>query len=170
MLGHPGKKLNFMTNDIAQYNEWNSETSMDWDVLKNEYNKKLSLYFKDLNHLYRNNEALYEIDFGSEGFRWIDFSDAISSIVSFYRTNEGGSDIILFTFNNTPVLRDNYRIGVPRAGFYKEIMNSDSEIYGGSGKGNMGGLHSENIICNELENSINVTLPPLGMNIYKWEV
>lgn len=168
MFGHPGKKLNFMTNDIAQYNEWNSETSLDWNELENDFNKKLSLFFRDLNNLYRENKALYEIDFGSEGFRWIDFSDAANSIVSFYRISENGKEIILFTFNNTPVLRENYRVGVPQPGYYKEILNSDAEIYGGSGKGNMGGVHSGIIRSGEWENSINVTLPPLGMNIYKW--
>ncbi len=169
MFGHPGKKLNFMTTDIGQYNEWNCDVSLDWNVLDNELNKKFSLFVKDINRLYAEHRALFEIDFDYKGFEWIDFSDTVSSIVSFFRVSEDWNDIVLFMFNMTPVVRELYTFGVPKAGYYKEILNSDAEIYGGSGKGNMGGVKSERISCNRRENSIKVTLPPLAVVVFKWE-
>lgn len=168
MIGHPGKKLNFMTTDIGQYNEWNSETGLEWGLIEQvEQNKKLNLYVKDLNHLYKTYPALYEVDFDSDGFRWIDFSDALNSVISFYRISKDKKQILLFTFNMTPTVRDNYTVGVPEAGFWKEIFNSDAEIYGGSGVGNMGGKQSEPVKSRSWDNSIKVTLPPLAVNIYE---
>jgi 1,4-alpha-glucan branching enzyme len=169
MYAHPGKKLNFMTSDIAQYNEWNSEKEMDWQVLDIEFNKKLNLFFKDLNNLYTANRALFEVDFESRGFQWLDFSDAANSVIGFIRTSEDVKQILMFTFNMTPVERPDYTFGVPKAGFYKEIFNSDAEIYGGSGKGNLGGKKAEKKNHQQWEYKIKVTLPPLGMNVFKWE-
>ncbi len=170
MTGHPGKKLNFMTTDIGQYNEWNSESQLEWNLLELvEMNKKLNLYASDLNNLYKTHPALYEVDFRSEGFQWIDFSDALNSVLSFYRVSEGKKQILLFTFNMTPTIRENYVVGVPEAGFWKEIFNSDAEIYGGSGVGNMGGKDSEPVKSKNWENSIKVTLPPLAVNVYEFE-
>lgn len=169
MTGHPGKKLNFMTTDIGQYNEWNSESQLEWNLLELvEMNKKLNLYASDLNTLYKTHPALYEVDFRSEGFQWIDFSDALNSVLSFYRVSEDKKQIILFTFNMTPTVRDNYTVGVPEAGFWKEILNSDAEIYGGSGVGNMGGKESEPVRSKNWENSVKVTLPPLAVNVYEF--
>lgn len=169
MAGHPGKKLNFMTTDIAQYNEWNSEASLEWQLINDvELNKKLNLFAGDLNRLYANCPALYEIDFGSDGFQWIDFSDALYSVLSFYRVSKDKGQIVLFTFNMTPTVRNDYRIGVPEAGYWKEIFNSDAEIYGGSGIGNMGGKESEAVQSKNWDNSINVTLPPLAVNMFEW--
>lgn len=167
MFAHPGKKLNFMGNDIAQYTEWNSEESLKWEVLENDYNKKFNLFFKELNRLYREHPALHEVDFDSKGFQWLDFSDSDDSVIGFVRYNPDKSEILLFTFNMTPVLRENYVFGVPRKGFYKEIMNSNAAEYGGSGVGNMGGVHSEDIPRFEFFDSIKVTLPPLAMNVYQ---
>jgi 1,4-alpha-glucan branching enzyme len=169
MFGHPGKKLNFMTNDIGQYNEWNSDVSIDWGILENDLNRKLNLYMKDLNRLYKEYRAFYEVDFEYYGFRWIDFSDAANSILAFVRISSDARQILLFTFNMTPVIRKNYRFGVPHPGYYREILNSDSEIYGGSGVGNLGGINSQQGKCHEFEDYIDVTLPPLGVNIYLWE-
>lgn len=169
MFGHPGKKLNFMTSDIGQYNEWNCDVSIDWNVLDNELNKKFNLYVKDINRVYNENRALFEVDFDHAGFQWIDFSDAVSSILAFYRTSEDGNDIILFAFNMTPVPRENYGFGVPKPGFYKEILNSDAEIYGGSGKGNLGGVQSVRERSNQWENTIKITLPPLAVVVFKLE-
>jgi 1,4-alpha-glucan branching enzyme len=169
MFGHPGKKLNFMTNDIAQYNEWYSETSIDWHLLDNELNRKFNFFVSDLNRIYKQHRALHEIDFDHRGFRWIDFSDSASSIMAFIRVTENWDELLLFTFNMTPVTRKNYRFGVPKPGFYKEILNSDSEVYGGSRVGNKGGVKSENVHHNEWEYSISVTLPPLAMNVFKLE-
>jgi 1,4-alpha-glucan branching enzyme len=138
-------------------------------VLDNDLNKKFNLYVKDLNRIYRDNKALFEVDFDQRGFQWIDFSDAVSSILAFYRASEDGNEILVFTFNMTPVLRENYGFGVPKPGYYKEILNSDAEIYGGSGKGNLGGVQSKRERSNQWENSIKVTLPPLAVVVFKLE-
>lgn len=170
MFGHPGKKLNFMTTDIAQYNEWNSEQSMEWNLLEMvEMNKKYNQFTNDLNHLYTSHPALYAVDFSSDGFHWVDFSDALNSVLSFYRIDKDKNEIILFTFNMTPTVRDEYTVGVPEAGFWKEIFNSDAEIYGGSGIGNYGGKQSEPVKFKTWDNSIKVTLPPLAVNVYMLE-
>ncbi len=169
MFGHPGKKLNFMTTDIGQYNEWNCEVELDWNVLDIELNKKFNLYMKDINSIYAENRALFEVDFDHKGFVWIDFSDAVSSILAFYRVSEDTNEILVFAFNMTPVPRDDYGFGVPKPGFYKEILNSDAEIYGGSGKGNLGGVQSKRERSNQWENSIKITLPPLAVVVFKWE-
>ncbi len=169
MFGHPGKKLNFMGNDFAQFNEWDFKSSLDWHLLDNDMNKKFNRFFKDLSFLYRNSRAMYEVDFRGDGFQWVDFSDSDSSVVSFLRFSEDKKEILLFTFNFTPVPRYNYQLGVPYKGFYREILNSDAVEYGGSGIGNLGGVHSESkprFLCNE---SIFVTLPPLAVNIFKFE-
>jgi len=169
MFGHPGKKLNFMGNDIGQHNEWNHSSSLDWFVLDYDFNKKLNHFFKDLNHLYRNSPALYEVDFSGEGFQWVDFSDSDSSVASFLRRSKDNKEILLFTFNFTPVPRENYQLGVPYAGYYREILNSDAKEYGGSGMGNMGGVNTVphiRFLCND---SIYINLPPLAVNIFKYE-
>lgn len=169
MFAHPGKKLNFMGNDIAQYTEWNSETSLNWNILDHDYNKNFHKYFEELGTIYKAHPAFYEVDFESKGFQWIDFSDSDNSVIAFMRYNADKSESLLFTFNMTPVIRDNYILGVPQKGFYKEIMNSNAEIYGGSGVGNFGGVHSTNEPRFEFLNSIRVTLPPLAMNVYWYE-
>jgi 1,4-alpha-glucan branching enzyme len=130
MFGHPGKKLNFMTNDIAQYNEWNSEISLERSLLELKVNKELNNYCADLSRLYKEHPALYEVDFDSSGFHWIDFSDSLNSVLSFYRISKDRNEMLLFTFNMAPTIRDDYRIGV-QTRYWKEIFNSDAEIYGG---------------------------------------
>jgi 1,4-alpha-glucan branching enzyme len=170
MFGHPGKKLNFMTTDIAQYNEWNSEQQLEWNLLDSvEMNRMLNQYMDELNHLYKSHPALFDVDFESAGFHWIDFSDALSSVLSFYRISKDKKQILLFTFNMTPTVRYNYRVGVPEAGLWKEIFNSDADGYGGSGIGNMGGRESEPVAYKDWKNSISVTLPPLAVNVYEWK-
>ena len=146
--------------------EWNSEDSLKWEVLDHENNKNFHLYFKELNRLYSEHPAFHEVDFDSKGFQWLDFSDSDNSVIGFVRYNSDKSEMLLFTFNMTPVLRENYVFGVPKPGFYKEIMNSNAVEYGGSGVGNFGGVHSEDVPRFEFLNSIKVTLPPLGMNVY----
>ncbi len=169
MFAHPGKKLNFMGNDIAQYLEWNSEAPLDWEVLNEDYNSKFQLFFKELGRLYKDEPAFHEVDFESTGFQWLDFSDSDNSVIAFVRYNLDKSEMLLFTFNMTPVVRENYLFGVPQPGFYKEILNSNASEYGGSGIGNYGGVHSENNPRFEFLNSIKVTLPPLAVNVYKLE-
>ncbi|HPS64298.1 MAG TPA: alpha amylase C-terminal domain-containing protein, partial [Ignavibacteria bacterium] len=169
MFGHPGKKLNFMGNDIAQYSEWNSDSQTDWYLLENEMNEKLNKFFSDIQRLYTSERAMYELDFYSLGFQWVDFSDADNSIVSFIRRSRDEKEILLFTFNFTPVPRYNYQLGVPYKGYYKEILNSDAEIYGGGGIGNGGGVQSVEQTRFLCKDSVFVTLPPLAVNIFKLE-
>lgn len=169
MFGHPGKKLNFMGNDIGQYNEWNSESSVDWFVLDYETHGKLNHCVRDLNIIYKNYRALHEQDFRSEGFEWIDFSDADNSVIAFMRRSADWKQILIFTFNLTPVVRDNYLFGVPHPGFYSEIFNSDALEYGGSGLGNSGGVNSEPTRRFLRDHSIRAKLPPLAANIFLFE-
>ncbi len=169
MFGHPGKKLNFMTTDIAQYKEWNSETQISWEVLKLDLNNKFNRFIKDLNHLYCSHPAFYEVDFNSRGFRWLDFSDSLQSIISFLRYSEHETETLMFTFNMTPVVREHYRIGVPKNGFYREIMNSDAAEYGGSGIGNMGGVLASETSYHGFPCSVELTLPPLAFNVFLLE-
>lgn len=169
MFCHPGKKLNFMGNDFAQYHEWNSETSLDWNEIDNELNRKLHFYFNEINALYCSHAAMHELDFDSRGFQWLDFSDSDNSVIAFARYGIDKNEVLIITFNMTPVIRYNYEFGVPEKGFYKEILNSDSEDYGGSGIGNLGGVHTSDIKRYEFPYSIKVTLPPLAVNIYKYE-
>ncbi len=170
MYGHPGKKLLFMGSEFGQINEWNCNWQLEWHLLSDESHRGLLKFIKDLNSIYKNEKALYEIDFHWNGFQWIDFSDHDQSIISFLRKSEDDREFLLFVFNFTPVPRFNYRIGVPQAGFYREILNSDSFEYGGSNLGNFGGINAENICFHGQPYSLNLTLPPLSVFILKKEV
>lgn len=167
MFGHPGKKLNFMTNDIAQYYEWNSNGELNWDVLEVEHNKTFNLFFKDLAKIYKEQPALYEIDFKSDGFQWLDFKDADQSVLAFTRFSAEKKETIIFTFNMTPVTRIGYTFGVPEKGVFREILNSDAVEYGGTGIGNLGEIKVEETPHMEFPYSIKVTMPPLGVNVFK---
>ncbi|MCX8083275.1 MAG: alpha amylase C-terminal domain-containing protein, partial [bacterium] len=118
MYGHPGKKLLFMGSEFGQINEWNWNWQLEWNLLSDNAHRGLSKFIRDLNTIYKNEKALYEIDFHWRGFQWIDFSDHDQSIISFLRKAENDNDFLLFVFNLTPVPRFNYRIGFPKAGFY----------------------------------------------------
>ncbi len=170
MYGHPGKKLLFMGGEFGQWNEWNNDLSLDWHLNEFEMHSKLVQYVSDLNNMYRKEPSLYERDYDYEGFKWIEFSDADNSVISFYRIDKSGENIVLFICNFTPVARFDYRIGVPRKGYYNEILNSDSSLYGGSNLGNFGGISSEDISFHREEQSIQMVLPPLSTTIFKWEV
>ena len=117
---------------------------------------------KDLNNIYRNESALYTYDFDSQGFEWIHCNDWEGSILAFIRKGRTSEDTILAVMNFTPVPRDNYRVGVPTAGYWRELLNSDAGEYGGSGRGNGGGLTSEAVPCHRRENSLSLTIPPLA--------
>ncbi|MCB0724140.1 MAG: 1,4-alpha-glucan branching protein GlgB [Ignavibacteriae bacterium] len=169
MFAHPGKKLNFMINDIAQYNEWNSEAQVEREVLEFERNSEFNLFFKGLSHLYKEHVPFYDEDFKSDGFQWIDFTDADAGVLSFIRYTVGRKDFLVFTFNMTPIKRENYVLGVPEKGFYREIFNSDAVEYGGSGEGNLGGIEANDEKRYSYTNSISITLPPLAVNIFKLE-
>ncbi len=167
MYSQPGKKLLFMGSEIGQWIEWDNDQSLDWHLLKFEQHKSLQTFFKDLNGIYREECALWETDFSDEGFEWIDFHDWEGSQVSFIRKGKKKSDYLICVFNFTPVPREDYRIGVPEQIYYKELMNSDSEFYGGSGMGNGGGVQAEPTPWQGRPYSISLTVPPLSALILK---
>ena len=167
MYAQPGKKLLFMGGDIGQWWEWNWSASLDWHLLEYEPHRKLQTFVKDLNVLYRKEPSMHEVDFNNRGFEWIDFSDYERSIVSFIRKAKDPDDFLVFVFNFTPVPRYNYRVGVPKWGFYREIFNSDSELYWGSNMGNLGGRHTEPIPWHGRPCSLSLNLPPLGALVLK---
>ncbi|KUK15646.1 MAG: 1,4-alpha-glucan branching enzyme GlgB [Petrotoga mobilis] len=168
MFAHPGKSLLFMGSEIAQRKEWNCSYSLDWHLLQYEPHKKTQQFLKDLNILYKNHPALYEIDHSYEGFEWIDFNDSDNSVISFIRKSENEDEIIVCVFNFTPVPRDNYRIGVPKKGAYQEILNTDWAQYYGSGVDNPKEVYSQDIPMHGREQSIILTLPPLGGLYFKF--
>lgn len=167
MFAQPGKKLHFMGAEIGQWWEWNANSSLDWHLLQYEPHKKLQAFVKDLNDLYRSEPSMHEVDFTYEGFEWIDFSDYGRSIVSFIRKAKNPADFLVFVFNFTPVRRYNYRIGVPKGGFYREVLNSDSGLYWGSNTGNQGGRNADAIPWHRRPCSLNLDLPPLGALVFK---
>lgn len=167
MFGHPGKKLLFMGSEFGQQDEWYHERSLDWHLLQNPAHQSLQRWVKDLNGFYRTHPALYELDFSWEGFEWIDTHDWEHSVISFLRKSKNSAEMILVVCNFTPVTRHHYRIGVPRSGFWKEMLNSDSPYYGGSGVGNLGGVASEPFAAHGRADSIVITLPPLSTLFFK---
>ncbi len=169
MYAHPGKKLIFMGGEFGQRDEWYHEKSLDWHLIQFPPHKGVQRWVKDLNYFYRTEPALHEIDFAVEGFEWVDFHDWEKSIISFLRKGKNPEDILLVICNFTPIPRYNYRIGVPRGGYWKEMLNSDSSIYGGSGHGNFGGLEATHIPAHGKCHSLSLTLPPLGILFFKSE-
>ena len=168
MWAHPGKKLLFMGCEFGQRREWNHEDSLEWWVLGNEGHSGMQRWVEDLNRLYRNEPALYELDFDPAGFAWIDCNDAESSVISYQRIARNGS-CLLVVANFTPLPRDNYLVGVPLAGRWSERLNSDATLYGGSGVGNQGGVQSVPIAAHGHFHSLNLRLPPLGILILQHE-
>jgi 1,4-alpha-glucan branching enzyme len=162
MYGHPGKKLLFMGDEFGQWHEWNHDRSLDWHLLDEPLHASLKRYVQDLNWHYSAEPALYECDFTHEGFSWIDCNDNENSVVSMVRYAHDRLNFIVMIFNFTPVTRNDYRIGVPQAGRYSEILNSDSEIYGGSNTGNLGGIETEPTPSHGFGQSLRLTVPPLG--------
>jgi 1,4-alpha-glucan branching enzyme len=167
MWGHPGKKLLFMGCEIGQYEEWYYNTSVRWDLLQFDYHRKLQTLARELNRLYESQPAMYQVDFHWRGFEWVDFHDIDNSIIAFLRRAQDPNDFLLFCCNFTPVPRDRYRFGVPMAGFYNEVFNTDSEMFGGSNMGNAVGVQSEQIKAHGREQSILITLPPLAVVVFK---
>ena len=167
MYAHPGKKLLFMGCEIGQWNEWNSERSVEWELLQFENHRKLQHFASDLNQLYRSHPAFYEVDFQWNGFQWIDFQDVDHSIISFLRRPAHGKSFLLFVCNFTPAPRTKYRVGIPDPGWYRELFNSDAEAYGGSNMGNGGGALSEPVSFNNHYHSLQLTLPPLAVVVFE---
>jgi len=169
MYGQPGKKLLFMGGEFGQWREWTHDESLEWHLLQYDQHVELQKCVKDLNRLYTAEAALHELDCESTGFEWVDCSDADNSVISFIRRAQSTGDIILVVCNLTPVPRSNYRVGVPRAGFWEEILNSDAREYGGSGQGNIGGVTSAPIPHHGRRYSLDLTLPPLAALFLKSE-
>ena len=162
---YPGSKLLFMGSEFGQWSEWNHHRQLDWALRQYPLHSGLMRLLGDLNQLYRQEPALYEKNYQSDGFAWIDCHDTSQSILSFLRCGDQASVIILLNF--TPVVREDYRVGVPEAGVYRELFNSDSSYYGGSDVGNGGGIYSEDKAWMNLPASLSLTLPPLGCIILK---
>jgi 1,4-alpha-glucan branching enzyme len=169
LYGQPGKKLLFMGGEFGQWDEWYHETSLDWHLVQFDPHAGVQRWVEDLNRLYRQEPALHEIDFTPAGFEWIDCNDIDSSVVSFVRKARNPEDMLLMVANFTPVVRLNYRVGAPRGGFWKEVLNSDSTLYWGSGQGNLGGVEAAAVPCLGRSYSLNLTLPPLGIVFFKPE-
>jgi 1,4-alpha-glucan branching enzyme len=166
MYAQPGKKLLFMGGEFGQWGEWSHDRSLDWDLLDLESHRQVQRWIGDLNRAYREHPALHELDCEPGGFEWIDGSDADNSVLAFLRRSTDGA-LILCVLNFTPVPRFGYRVGVPVAGAWREILNSDAPLYGGSGLGNLGLVTSDPYTVHERPNSLNLTLPPLGAVLFK---
>ena len=168
MMTHPGKKLLFMGQEFAQFDEWNEKESLQWRLV-DEYpmHEKMQLYVKALNQLYLDYPALYEKDSDPEGFEWINCMDSDRSIVSFLRKNGKDEDMLLVVCNFTPVVYENFKIGVPFKGKYKETFNSDRVEFGGEGYVNPRVKQSKADECDEREQSITITVPPLGISVFR---
>jgi 1,4-alpha-glucan branching enzyme len=169
MFTHPGKKLLFMGCEFGQWKEWTHEGSLDWHLLDHPAHQGVQRWLQHLNRIYGDEPALHELDFAREGFEWVDFGDSQQSVISFLRKDRSGEEVILVVCNFTPVPRHNYRVGVPTRGFWKEIMNSDAQEYGGSGCGNFGGVDASPVAYHGHFNSLSLTLPPLGVVAFKRE-
>jgi 1,4-alpha-glucan branching enzyme len=167
MWAHPGKKLLFMGQDIGQREEWNYNTGIRWELLEFDPHRKLQALVRELNRIYRASPALYQVDFYYTGFEWVDFHDWESSIIAFLRRGEDPKDFLLFCCNFTPVPRQGYEFGVPEEGFYEEILNTDSELFGGSNLGNGGLVSSRPMPRHNKQHSIAVTLPPLSVVAFR---
>jgi 1,4-alpha-glucan branching enzyme len=167
MYGHPGKKLLFMGGEIGQYREWNHDDQLDWSLLKHERHRGLQRMTADLNRTYRAEPALYEVDYSPAGFEWVDHTDANRGVISFLRFAAERREHVLVVSNLTPVVRQDYRVGVPLPGTYHEIFNTDAELYGGSNVGNQGGRHADAIPSHGRPQSLSLVLPPLATVYFK---
>ncbi|MEO8026539.1 MAG: 1,4-alpha-glucan branching protein GlgB [Bryobacteraceae bacterium] len=169
MFTHPGKKLQFMGCDFGQWAEWNHDKSLDWHLADGPPHAGLHRWVRDLNTFYRGHPALYERDSDSRGFEWIDCSDRQNSVISFLRRGVAADDVALCVCNFTPMTHHNYRVGAPLGGFWKEVLNSDALLYGGSGQGNQGGVEASPVQTHNRPFSLNLSLPPLGTVVFARE-
>lgn len=168
MYGHPGKKLQFMGNEFAQFDEWSESKSLDWHLLLYDSHRRLQEYVRDLNHLYGKENAFWYDDFTQNGFEWINCSNNDESIITFIRKGKEKGDTLIFTCNFTPIPRTMHRIGVPYKGTYREILNSDDTKYGGSGITNQDSMNSIDMRWDGRDQSIHIKIPPLGISILKY--
>ncbi len=169
MWTHPGKKLLFMGGEIAQWREWHHERALDWELAQRAEHAGVQRWVSDLNRAYRERPALHELDFSQDGFQWVDNHDSDNSILTFLRLAADGSPVLV-ACNFTPVVRYGYRVGVPRGGAWREILNSDAPFYGGSGVGNMGRVEASDEPWHGRAHSLRLTLPPLAAVVLEPEV
>ncbi len=168
MWGWPGKKLLFMGNDFGQSHEWNHDVSLDWRLCQYMDHEGVRLLVRDLNRLYAGEPVLSRNDLNPEGFRWVSCNDAAASVIAWLRLDRLGKVVFLVVGHYTPVVRQGYRLGVPHSGFWKEVINTNSEYYGGSGVGNCGGRMTEDVAADGFSQSVVLALPPLSTTIFKW--
>ncbi|MCH5300311.1 MAG: 1,4-alpha-glucan branching protein GlgB [Ruminococcus sp.] len=161
MMTHPGKKLTFMGTELGQFNEWNFEKQLDWQLLANEPNQGLNKFFNALNHFYIDNPALWQEDYSWKGFQWVRHSDHEKSIISFRRIDRDENELVVVV-NFQPVLREDYTMGVPFAGKYAEVFNTDSQEFGGSGITNGTEIRTKSKKSDDMEQSISITIPPMS--------
>jgi 1,4-alpha-glucan branching enzyme len=169
MWAHPGKKLLFMGSEFGQRREWTHEGELEWWVLQLPEHAGVKRLMSDLNRVYRSEPAFYELDFTSDGFEWVDADNAEMSVIAFLRKAAHGAAPLLVVCNFTPVPRSNFLVGVPARGLWREILNTDAQVYGGSGWGNLGGVQSAPVNANGRVESVNLTLPPLSTIVLRWE-
>ena len=167
LYAHPGKKSLFMGSEFGQWNEWNHNESLDWNLLEHPVHRGVQAWVRDLNKFYTSERAMHELDFQSDGFEWVDFRDYDQSVISFLRKGRTTDDTVLAVCNFTPVPRHGYRLGVPAGGVWKEALNSDSPYYGGSGIGNLGLVEAQKVPSHGRPYSLRLTLPPLGIVLLK---
>ncbi len=167
MLAQPGKKLLFMGGEFGQWQEWNHDSSLDWHLLQHAAHAGIANWVQDLNRAYCSEPALHELDCEAAGFEWIDCHDTEQSVFAFLRKGSSTSSIVLAVFNYTPVPRQNYRVGVPRGGTWRELLNSDATHYGGSGQGNLGGVEALPVSAHGRPHSLALTLPPLSLLLFE---
>jgi len=167
MYGLPGKKLLFMGGEFGQVREWNHDGSLDWHLLELAEHAGLARFTADLNQLYRREAALFELDYDPVGFVWLDPDDAQHSALAFLRCTHRPHDTLLVVYNFTPMPRHAYRLGVPMAGPWREVLNSDAQLYGGSGQGNLGSVIAEPVPHQGQPASLTALLPPLGALFFK---
>ncbi len=163
MFAQPGKKMLFMGDEFGQWAEWGHDAQLDWDLLGDPDHAGLRRWVRDLNTLYRGDPTLHELDTSPEGFRWIDANDSEQSVLSLIRKGHSTDARLLIVANFTPIPRTNYRVGVPAAGHWDEILNGDAPLYGGSGQGNIGGVLTTPVAAHGHPQSLNLTLPPLAL-------
>jgi len=167
MYAHPGKKLLFMGGELGQRGEFWEGGSVDWSLEKSPPHRGIQRLIADLNRVHATEPALHQVDFEWSGFEWIEARDGAASVLSFLRRARNPEEFVLVVGNFTPVVRENYRVGVPRAGFYREILNSDSKYYEGTDVGNAGGVQAEPVPWNDRPYSITLRLPPLAVMFLK---
>ena len=167
MYGHPGKKLMFMGCEFGQWREWNHDGSLDWHLLEDALHRGLRRWVHDLNFTYQREASLHEVDFEGSGFSWLDCTDNENSVVSLLRRARDPNDFSVMVVNFTPVPRPAYRVGVPAGGWYRELLNSDATVYGGSGMGNSGGVMAVPVGAHGFEQSLSMVVPPLGVVLLK---